>query len=206
MGAAASISVDFTDKSAAEVAATLAQADESLGGYSQNFIDSNVDGAVVLSLVAKSGDEIAEYLISIGITDASHQETIKNFIAYVASSGSAPVEDEGKAADETPVEEGKAVEGTPLEVVDAPAADLSDAQVAAKFSLTESMVAEMRESFTQIDTSGNGKIDREELKSMLLKVAADCATEDIINEMMAIADSNGDGGVDFEEFIKAACN
>jgi hypothetical protein len=199
MGAAASISVDFTDKSAAEVAAILAQADESLGGYSQNFIDGNVDGAVVLSLVSKSGDEIVEYLTSIGITDAGHQDTIKNFIAYVASSGSAPVE-EGKAAEEAPVEEGKAAEEAPAEVVDAP----TDAQVAAKFSLSESMVAEMRESFAQIDTSGNGKIDREELKSMLLKVASDCATEDIINEMMAIADTNGDGGVDFEEFIKAA--
>ena len=201
MGAAASISVDFTDKSAAEVAAILAQADESLGGYSQNFIDGNVDGAVVLSLVSKSGDEIVEYLTSIGITDAGHQDTIKNFIAYVASSGSAPVE-EGKAAEEAPVEEGKAVEEAPAEVVDAPVE--SDAQVAAKFSLSENMVAEMRESFAQIDTSGNGKIDREELKSMLLKVASDCATEDIINEMMAIADTNGDGGVDFEEFIKAA--
>jgi len=201
MGAAASISVDFTDKSAAEVAAILAQADESLGGYSQNFIDGNVDGAVVLSLVSKSGDEIVEYLTSIGITDAGHQDTIKNFIAYVASSGSAPVE-EGKAAEEAPVEEGKAAEEAPAEVVDAPVE--TDAQVAAKFSLSESMVAEMRESFAQIDTSGNGKIDREELKNMLLKVAADCATEEIINEMMAIADTNGDGGVDFEEFIKAA--
>jgi len=202
MGAAASISVDFTDKSAAEVAAILAQADESLGGYSQNFIDGNVDGAVVLSLVSKSGDEIVEYLTSIGITDAGHQDTIKNFIAYVASSGSAPVE-EGKVAEEAPVEEGKAVEEAPAEVVEAPV-ESTDAQVAAKFSLSESMVAEMRESFAQIDTSGNGKIDREELKNMLLKVAADCATEDIINEMMAIADTNGDGGVDFEEFIKAA--
>ena len=201
MGAAASISVDFTDKSAAEVAAILAQADESLGGYSQNFIDGNVDGAVVLSLVSKSGDEIIEYLTSIGITDAGHQDTIKNFIAYVASSGSAPVE-EGKVAEEAPVEEGKAVEEAPAEVVDAPVE--TNAQVAAKFSLSENMVAEMRESFAQIDTSGNGKIDREELKIMLLKVASDCATEDIINEMMAIADTNGDGGVDFEEFIKAA--
>ena len=201
MGAAASISVDFTDKSAAEVAAILAQADESLGGYSQNFIDGNVDGAVVLSLVSKSGDEIAEYLTSIGITDGGHQDTIKNFIAYVASNGSAPVE-EAKAAEEAPIEEGKAEEAS-AEVVDT-AAEPSDAQVAAKFSLSESMVAEMRESFSQIDTSGNGKIDREELKSMLLKVAADCATEDVINEMMTIADTNGDGGVDFEEFIKAA--
>lgn len=58
---------------------------------------------------------------------------------------------------------------------------------------------ELRLMFSTFDTDGNGTIDKEELYAAM-KAMGETLTQDELDEMMAEADENGDGQVDFEEF------
>jgi len=51
------------------------------------------------------------------------------------------------------------------------------------------------------DKDGNGKISKEELK-LVMKNLGENLTDEEINEMIREADDDGDGHVDFDEFVK----
>ena len=56
-----------------------------------------------------------------------------------------------------------------------------------------------------MDADGNGEVTKDELKT-LLKGLGEEVTDEVVDEMIAIADENGDGKVDFEEFVRAAAD
>ena len=68
--------------------------------------------------------------------------------------------------------------------------------------LSKEQADELRKVFDTIDTNKNGKVEKEELMKMLNNLGED-VTEDVVNEMIKIADTNQDGMIDFEEFVKA---
>lgn len=60
---------------------------------------------------------------------------------------------------------------------------------------------EMREAFKVFDMDGNGTIDEKELRVTMKKLGEKLSDEDI-RAMIRAADKNGDGKIDYEEFIK----
>ena len=69
--------------------------------------------------------------------------------------------------------------------------------------LSEEQVAELKQAFAAKDTNGDGQVTKEELKSLLSQLG-EAVDDSVIDEMIKIADVNGDGKVDFNEFVKAA--
>ena len=69
--------------------------------------------------------------------------------------------------------------------------------------LSEEQVAELKQAFAAMDTNGDGQVTKEELKSLLSQLG-ESIDDAVIDEMIKIADVNGDGKVDFNEFVKAA--
>ena len=70
-------------------------------------------------------------------------------------------------------------------------------------SLTKDQIDELKKAFQVMDSNGDGVVTKEEL-SNLLKGLGEDVTNDIVDEMIKIADENGDGKIQFEEFCKAA--
>ena len=66
-------------------------------------------------------------------------------------------------------------------------------------------IEELKKAFAVMDANGDGVVTKEELRT-LLKGLGEEVTDEVVDEMIAIADENGDGKVDFEEFVKAAAN
>eukprot|EP00355_Strombidium_rassoulzadegani_P001622 CAMPEP_0168607384 /NCGR_PEP_ID=MMETSP0449_2-20121227/7_1 /TAXON_ID=1082188 /ORGANISM="Strombidium rassoulzadegani, Strain ras09" /LENGTH=89 /DNA_ID=CAMNT_0008647183 /DNA_START=107 /DNA_END=377 /DNA_ORIENTATION=- len=56
-----------------------------------------------------------------------------------------------------------------------------------------------------MDSNKDGVVTKDELKT-LLKGLGEEVTDDVVEEMINIADENGDGTVDFKEFVAAATN
>ena len=54
-----------------------------------------------------------------------------------------------------------------------------------------------------MDTNGDGFVTKDELKAMLSSLG-EPVEDSVVNEMMAVADVNGDGKVDFNEFVNAS--
>ena len=54
-----------------------------------------------------------------------------------------------------------------------------------------------------MDANKDGVVTKEELTT-LLKGLGESVTDDVVDEMIKIADENGDGKIQFEEFCKAA--
>jgi Ca2+-binding EF-hand superfamily protein len=69
--------------------------------------------------------------------------------------------------------------------------------------LSEEQVAELKQAFAAMDTNGDGQVTKEELKALLSQLG-ESVDDAVIDEMIKIADVNGDGKVDFNEFVKAA--
>ena len=69
--------------------------------------------------------------------------------------------------------------------------------------LSEEQVAELKQAFAAMDTNGDGQVTKEELKSLLSQLG-ESVDDAVIDEMIKIADVNGDVKVDFNEFVKAA--
>ena len=64
-------------------------------------------------------------------------------------------------------------------------------------------MAELRKAFEVMDANKDGQVTKEELKTLLSGLGEE-VTDDVVDEMINIADDNGDGKVQFEEFVKAA--
>ena len=53
-----------------------------------------------------------------------------------------------------------------------------------------------------MDTDGDGVVTREELKNLMKKGLGEEYSDDIVEEMIKSADSNNDGMIQFNEFLK----
>ena len=69
--------------------------------------------------------------------------------------------------------------------------------------LSGEQLEELKKAFAVMDANGDGVVTKDELRT-LLKGLGEEVTDEVVDEMIAIADENGDGKVDFEEFAKAA--
>ena len=69
--------------------------------------------------------------------------------------------------------------------------------------LTSDQAAELKKAFAVMDSNGDGVVTRDELKNLLKGLGED-VTDDIVDEMIKIADANNDGKIQLEEFVKAA--
>ena len=65
----------------------------------------------------------------------------------------------------------------------------------------ESEEADMLAAFKEFDLDGDGFIDKEELKNVMVNLGEEMSEEELKN-MMKNADSDGDGQVDYNEFVK----
>ena len=70
-------------------------------------------------------------------------------------------------------------------------------------NLSNEQMAELRKAFDVMDENKDGQVTKDELKKLLLGLGEE-VTDEIVNEMISIADTDGDGKVNFEEFCKAA--
>ena len=69
--------------------------------------------------------------------------------------------------------------------------------------LDEKQVEELKKAFEVLDENKDGVISKDELSKLLSGLGED-VTDDVVTEMMNLADTDGDGKVNFEEFCKAA--
>ena len=72
-----------------------------------------------------------------------------------------------------------------------------------KVTLSEDEVAEIKEAFKELDVDGNGTITSEELQNVIL-LFGEKLPETVINVMVEMADTDGDGKINFEEFLQMA--
>ena len=69
--------------------------------------------------------------------------------------------------------------------------------------LSTDQIAELRKAFDVMDANKDGVVTKEELKNLLKGLGED-VTDEVVDEMIAIADTNNDGKVQFEEFCNAS--
>mgnify|MGYP003867409121 FL=1 len=69
--------------------------------------------------------------------------------------------------------------------------------------LSAEQIAELKKAFDVMDANKDGVVTKDELKT-LLKGLGEEVTDEVVDEMIKIADENGDGKIQFEEFCKAA--
>lgn len=62
----------------------------------------------------------------------------------------------------------------------------------------------IRSAFKTFDKDGNGMIDAKELR-IAMKKLGECLTDQELDDMMRQADVDGDGKIDYEEFVKIWC-
>ena len=58
---------------------------------------------------------------------------------------------------------------------------------------------ELRKMFDEIDTSGDGSLDPEELKQVFDKICGD-VDQQVIDNLVFLADDDGNGTLEFDEF------
>ena len=69
--------------------------------------------------------------------------------------------------------------------------------------LSADQIEELRKAFDVMDANKDGQVTKDELKQLLSGLGEE-VTDEVVNEMIQIADTDGDGKVNFEEFCKAA--
>ena len=70
-------------------------------------------------------------------------------------------------------------------------------------SLSAEQIEELKAAFTQMDANGDGFVTKDELKAMLSSLG-EPVEDSVVKEMMNVSDVNGDGKVDFNEFVAAS--
>ncbi|XP_022063202.1 calcium-binding protein 5b [Acanthochromis polyacanthus] len=61
---------------------------------------------------------------------------------------------------------------------------------------------ELKDAFREFDIDGDGSITSQELRHAMIKLLGEHASKTEIEAIVKEADNNGDGTVDFEEFVK----
>merc|ERR1711988_1102640 len=69
-----------------------------------------------------------------------------------------------------------------------------------KTELTDQQITEMREAFELFDTDGGGTIDASELETAMTALVF-TPTKGEINKMVGDLDKDGDGTIDWDEFV-----
>ena len=69
--------------------------------------------------------------------------------------------------------------------------------------LSTEQIAELRKAFDVMDANKDGFVTKDELKNLLKGLGED-VTDEVVDEMISIADANGDGKVEFDEFCNAS--
>mmetsp|Transcript_12702 Transcript_12702/g.21549 ORF Transcript_12702/g.21549 Transcript_12702/m.21549 type:complete len:102 (-) Transcript_12702:214-519(-) len=67
--------------------------------------------------------------------------------------------------------------------------------------LSQDEIDDLKEAFNMFDVDGGGSISKEELKGVMKKLGSD-PTDDEIQAMINSVDDNGDGEIDFDEFLE----
>ena len=62
------------------------------------------------------------------------------------------------------------------------------------------MISQLKQAFNKVDTSKDGAISKEELK-VLLKELGEAFTDEAAEDMIKVADLDGDGKIQFDEFL-----
>ena len=70
-----------------------------------------------------------------------------------------------------------------------------------KVTLSEDDVAEIKEMFKEMDVDGNGTITPEELQKVM-EEQGERLHDAVLHVMVAMADTDGDGKINFEEFLQ----
>ena len=70
-------------------------------------------------------------------------------------------------------------------------------------NLSAEQLEELKKAFAVLDENKDGVISKDELSKLLGGLGED-VTDDVVTEMMNLADTDGDGKVNFDEFCKAA--
>ncbi|XP_042360362.1 calcium-binding protein 5b, partial [Plectropomus leopardus] len=61
---------------------------------------------------------------------------------------------------------------------------------------------ELKDAFREFDIDGDGSITSDELRHAMIKLLGEQTSRNEIDAVVREADNNGDGTVDFEEFVK----
>jgi calcium-dependent protein kinase len=70
--------------------------------------------------------------------------------------------------------------------------------------IPEDQINDLREVFSKFDANGDGRLNLEELKAGVTKVPGIGLTENDVEKVMKVMDSNNNGFIDYTEFI-AGC-
>jgi len=70
--------------------------------------------------------------------------------------------------------------------------------------LSEDQVAEIKDVFKGMDVDGNGSVTSEEMRKVMSEMLPE--HKGYTDVMAAMADTNGDGKIDFEEFLQMVVN
>jgi calmodulin len=70
--------------------------------------------------------------------------------------------------------------------------------------LTDEQVAKLRKAFDVIDVNKDGYIGGPELQGLLGQLLGANASAEEVEGLIKLADTNGDGRIDFEEFLVAS--
>jgi len=70
--------------------------------------------------------------------------------------------------------------------------------------IPEDQIKALRETFSQFDKNGDGKLTSSELKIGIRKIPGCTMTDDDVDNLMSVMDSNRNGFIDYTEFI-AGC-